>query len=364
MSDHKETSTAAPLFSFGVTTYDRVELLVQTLASILGQTFSDFEVIVGNDNPDRILSGEILGIHDSRVRFVNHSHNLGELGNMNALLGLARGRYFTWIADDDLYAPNFLQAVHSALNKFDFPPCVYTSYVLGSAIPEVTNEGEQRLYRGREFLRLYLAGALKAIGTMGMFDREYLLQMGGLEDLAGVRVALYSEYLHLIKTGLLEKIAYVDTPFVIYRDHRGSWGCSLSDKDLFKHAGENLSRRSMEIFRRPELVQDFNHNITRYLQRFMSEFIEVTRARHPESLNDREVLEYLIFSRRYVSSLKWSALYWRAILCLVKIDAKILWPICKRQLISHAPSRVRKIASFMRARFRRNKLSESSQARI
>lgn len=364
MSENEETSTVAPLFSFGVTTYDRVELLVQTLASILGQTFSNFEVIVGNDNPGRNLSGEILGISDSRIRFVNHAENLGELGNMNALLGLAQGRYFTWIADDDLYAPNFLQAVHGALNKFDFPPCVYTSYVLGSSVPAITDEGEVRLYRGRDFLRLYLAGSLKAIGTMGMFDREYLLEMGGLEDLAGVRVALYSEYLHLIKTGLLAKIAYIDAPLVIYRDHKGSWGCSLSDKDLFKHAGENLSRRSMEIFRRPELNQDFSLNVTRYLRRFMSEFIEVTRSRHPESLNDREVLEYLFFSRRYISSLKWSPLYWRAILCLVKIDAEILWPMCKRQLISHAPLRLRKIASFIRARFQRSRLSDSPHARV
>src|SRR5713226_4574644 len=137
---------AAPLFSFGVTTYDRVDLLAETLSSILRQTFCDFEIIVGNDNPNRTLSAASLGIHDSRIRFVNHSRNLGELGNMNSLLGLARGRYFTWIADDDLYAPNFLHAVHAALNKFEFPPCVYTSYVIASAIPEVMNVEKEHLY--------------------------------------------------------------------------------------------------------------------------------------------------------------------------------------------------------------------------
>ena len=120
------------------------------------------------------------------IRWVNHAQNLGELGNMNSLLGLARGRYFTWVADDDLYAPNYLEAIHDALNKFDFPPCVYTSYVIASTIPEAMSAGGAR-YTGREFLSLYLAGALKAIGTMGMFSREYLEKAGGLEDLPAVR---------------------------------------------------------------------------------------------------------------------------------------------------------------------------------
>src|SRR3972149_4035428 len=117
-----------PFFSIGVTTYNRPELLKQTLASILVQTFSDFEVIVGNDNTQATLSAEPFGIKDPRVRFINHPQNLGELRNMNALLGMSRGRYFSWQFDDDGYAPNFLEAVYSSLVKFNFPPCIFTSY--------------------------------------------------------------------------------------------------------------------------------------------------------------------------------------------------------------------------------------------
>ena len=110
-----------PLFSIGVTTYDRVELLIETLSSITAQTFTDFEVIVGNDNPERTLTAEALGVDDQRIRFVNHASNLGELNNMNTLLDISRGRYFTWLADDDLYAPTFLAAVAEALEKCHYP---------------------------------------------------------------------------------------------------------------------------------------------------------------------------------------------------------------------------------------------------
>src|SRR5262245_34079194 len=160
-----------PLFSIGVTTYNRVELLVETLHSITSQTFGDFEVIVANDNPRRTVTAESLGILDSRIRFVNNPENLGEFRNMNSLLELSRGRYFTWIADDDLYAPDFLQRAFEALQRFNYPLCVFTSFGLmhGDRIDdEQRHSGEIRLYTGREFLRSYLERRIRTMGVMGL----------------------------------------------------------------------------------------------------------------------------------------------------------------------------------------------------
>jgi glycosyltransferase involved in cell wall biosynthesis len=355
-SDTKGSENAlAPLFTIGVTTYKRRELLKQALLSISGQTFTDFEVIVGNDDTEETLSSQVLGLEDPRIRFVNHSQNLGELGNMNTLLRLARGRYFTWIADDDLYAPNFLQAVEAVLGKSDFPLCVYTSYTFGSTIPEEVKVEREYLVPGNEFLNLYLAGALKAIGTMGIFDREYLKSVGGLEDLTGGSIALYTEYLQIVRSGLLDRVAYIDAPLIIFRGHEGSWGTTCpthADMDLFKLAGKNLFRRSLEVFRQPKLIADFDQNLTRLLRRFTWEFIYIARAK-PSSFSNRELLGYLIFARKYVSSLRGSALYWRAIKCLGRLDAEILWPIYRGKLTALVPSGLRKLASVMRARFRR-----------
>src|SRR5580765_8313389 len=122
MNSNTPSSSTTPLFSIGITTYDRVEMLIETLHSVLDQTCGDFEVIIGNDNPGRRLTAEFLKIHDPRVRIVNHERNLGELGNMNELVRLGRGRYFTWLADDDLLAPRFLDAMREALTRFDYPP--------------------------------------------------------------------------------------------------------------------------------------------------------------------------------------------------------------------------------------------------
>src|SRR5512138_3932148 len=80
----RATPAMSPLFSIGITTYERRELLKETLGSITRQTFGDFEAIVGNDHTSVPLSRRLLGVEDPRVRIVNHPANLGEVRNMNA----------------------------------------------------------------------------------------------------------------------------------------------------------------------------------------------------------------------------------------------------------------------------------------
>jgi hypothetical protein len=272
---------------------------------------------------------------------------------MNSMLALARGRYVTWIADDDLYAPNFLEAVNRALNRFDFPLALYTSFMFGSGIPEEAIPRNECLFRGAEFLRRYFADEVKAIGTMGVFDREYMVKLGGLEDLTGEPMALYSEYLQIVKTGLLDDVAYVDAPLIVYRPHQGSWGCTTVDVELFKGAGENLSPKCIEILRRPELIQDFDQNLTRFLRRLMNEFINIAKENPSQAFDDWQLLKYLVYSRRYINSLKGSRLYWRAVRCLERIAAEIFWPVAKRWMLARAPAKwARRIAASASFRFR------------
>ena len=258
-----------PLFSIGVTTYNRVELLVETLNSITSQSFGDFEVIVANDNPSRTVTAESLGISDSRIRFVNNPGNLGELNNMNSLLTLSRGRYFTWIADDDLYAPDFLLRAFEALERFNYPLCVFTSFGLmhGDRIDDelARHSGKIRDYTGREFLRDYLERRIRTMGVMGLYDKEYLIEQGGLADVSGDGMGLYCEYLLLVNAGLLDRVAFVDAPLCFYRIHEMSWSCALNlNAAQYRAAGINLAHLSIERFQRPELIVDFDSDPDRW----------------------------------------------------------------------------------------------------
>ena len=315
---------STPFFSIGVTTYNRPKLLKQTLDTIINQTFSDFEVIVGNDYIQEPLCAELLDIKDPRIQFVNHSQNLGEVRNMNALLDLARGRYFTWQTDDDLYLPNFLEEVHSALVKYNNPPCVFTSFdlIYGSSCPALpkTLSGQEQTFSGRQFLRMYWAGKLQAMGCTGVYDRDLLKHMGGVECLADTSFAVYSEHLLLVRAGLLERVAYIDEPLVKYRIHEGAWGCTANDLSLYKQAGENMVRKSIKVFSMPELQDDFLQNIASVLKFVVTDYL--IRTSTPTRLG---TIPYFFSLKKQFSLLEGSALYRSALVSWSWTGVKLVW---------------------------------------
>lgn len=259
--------TTHPFFTIGVTTYDRIDLLKQALESLLNQNFTDFEVIVANDNPSRQLNGENLGLSDHRLKFVNHKENLGEWANMNKLLDLANGHYFVWLADDDLFHPQYLEECKKCLDRFDRPNCVFAAYevIYGSGkigfIP--CNTGEWKIFSGKDFLRAALGNSIKTIGNYAVYNTDYLRHIGGYPDISehdDLR-GLYGEYMLIIKAGTLPLVPFLQNPLIFYRAHPGSWGSKNTLLDLHRIAGQNLVKKSFDILIHPNLYQDLFPNL-------------------------------------------------------------------------------------------------------
>jgi glycosyltransferase involved in cell wall biosynthesis len=266
-----------PFVTIGVTTYKRHDLLRQTLNSVLAQTFNDYEVIVGNDYTGEVLTCEMLGINDPRIRIVNHPHNLREVGNMNALLELSTGRYFTWLFDDDLYEPDFLQTAHDCLAKKGFPTAFFCSYkvIMGDDEfkPQHIQQNTINEFTGREFIRWYSIFRTKLFPTYGLFDALAIKnKLGGFEELGDSAIGLYSEQLFLVKCALLDSIVYVDVPYYVYRQHEGSWSESTTDLKYYQTAGQKFIRRGSEVLHHPSLITDYSENLLKVCGLHLVEF--------------------------------------------------------------------------------------------
>ena len=243
-----------PFFSIGITTYNRHDLLREALNSVLDQDFGDFEIIVGNDYQAEVLNSEMLGICDPRLRIINHPVNLREVGNMNALLEVAEGRYFTWLFDDDLLEPDFLLQAHEFLSQESYPPVLFPMYRilwgLESFHPHRVTGYKKELITGKEFLNRYFSGNLKVLSTAGLFRTDSLKAMSPpMEELCQSAIGLYCEYLLLAKCATLETIGYMNAPFVVMRAHSGSWSESNLELDKYQEAGQALIERSAAVFR-------------------------------------------------------------------------------------------------------------------
>ena len=76
-------------------TYNSGEFLRYAIDSILEQTFTDFELIISDDcstdNTPEIIRSYLE--KDSRIQYLQNSHNLGLFPNWNRCLESASGEY-------------------------------------------------------------------------------------------------------------------------------------------------------------------------------------------------------------------------------------------------------------------------------
>jgi glycosyltransferase involved in cell wall biosynthesis len=99
-----------PLVSVGLPVFNGEAFLEETLESILGQRFADFELII-SDNASTDRTAEIcqaFAARDPRIRYFRNRTNLGAVKNYNIVYERSVGRYFKWGAHDDLLHPDFL----------------------------------------------------------------------------------------------------------------------------------------------------------------------------------------------------------------------------------------------------------------
>ncbi len=111
-------TSVAPRLTLGLPVYNGERFLAESLDALLAQSFTDFELII-SDNGSTDGTGEIAeryAAQDSRIRYVRHPSNLGATFNHNFVIEQARGEFFKWVSDDDLYAPNLLQECIDALD--------------------------------------------------------------------------------------------------------------------------------------------------------------------------------------------------------------------------------------------------------
>jgi CDP-glycerol glycerophosphotransferase (TagB/SpsB family)/glycosyltransferase involved in cell wall biosynthesis len=123
-------SAGAPRFSIVVPCHNMRAWLRPCLDSILGQSFSDFEVVAVNDaSPDD--SGRILGEYaaaDPRVRVVHLTENVGLGLARNAGLKECRGEYVLFLDSDDVYLPGSLAAISDRIDETDRPDIIMFDY--------------------------------------------------------------------------------------------------------------------------------------------------------------------------------------------------------------------------------------------
>jgi glycosyltransferase involved in cell wall biosynthesis len=212
--------TAAPRVSIGLPVYNGERFLAGAIASILAQTYTDFELIIC-DNASTDRTSEIcrsFAGRDARVRYHRQPRNLGATANFNRCFELASGDYFKWAADDDLLEPRFLEKCIRALDRDP-------GAVLSQSLVKVIDEADR-------VLEIYDHSAFgtsspRALDRFSGRLRGTCLEVFGvirsdvLRDSALIQSYIGSDRTLLVDLALRGRFALVPEPLFINRDHLG-----------------------------------------------------------------------------------------------------------------------------------------------
>jgi glycosyltransferase involved in cell wall biosynthesis len=186
-----------PLVSIGLPVYNGDSYLVQAIESLLGQTFTDFELII-SDNASTDDTEQICrryAARDPRIRYSRNERNIGAGANYNRVFALSTGRYFKWAAHDDLCAPEYLERCVAVLEADPSIVLCYTKAVVidehGAPAPDFEDRFHLVSSRASERLRGYfLAGSWVFQPVFGLIRRETLARTPLIANYVGSDLVL------------------------------------------------------------------------------------------------------------------------------------------------------------------------------
>ncbi|HJV65049.1 MAG TPA: glycosyltransferase family 2 protein [Geomonas sp.] len=209
--------------SICIPTYNYGGYLGETIESVLAQTFTDFELLIvddqSKDNTREVV--ESYAAHDPRIRFLVNPQNLGMVRNWNHCLELARGEYVKYVFGDDLLASR--DALQKMVAMLDADPKVSLVCSARNFIDENSKvmKVESHFCRtgvlpGKDVINYCLLRQGNLIGepSVVMFrkaqaGRGFLPQYSQIVDL--------EMWFHLLEQG---SFAYINEPLCSFRIHQ------------------------------------------------------------------------------------------------------------------------------------------------
>lgn len=233
-----ENAEKTPELSIIVPIYKVEKYLDECIRSILGQTFTDLELILVDDgSPDACPQMcDAAAEQDSRVRVI-HQKNGGLSAARNTGIEAARGNWLGFVDSDDFVAPDFYEKLYNAAVNAD-ADCAVCSV-------QLTHEDGSRMdtppqwktygggYTGKEILKTitWQDNVPYLVAWNKLYRREVFRTLRYPVGRINEDVFVFAELFDTIK-----KVACVEQPLYFYRQRTGSImqsKCTLRSLDEF-----------------------------------------------------------------------------------------------------------------------------------
>lgn len=230
------TASLSPKVSIVLPTYNGSKWLTKAVKSIINQTFQDWELIIVNDcSTDNTLAIiESLAAQDCRIKFISNNKNLKLPASLNIGFSIAKGEYYTWTSDDNVFKSNAIAAMASYLDRHPQTDMISMNSDIINENGEVIEnfDGNYTYKRCVEYLI-----HMNNIGAAFMYRKTIAQKVGQYSEM----LFCAEDYDYWCRIALAGKIDYSKENIYQYRVHSNS--LSKTKRDLVKINTNHIRER-------------------------------------------------------------------------------------------------------------------------
>ncbi len=207
-----------PYFSVVMPLYNKESFVSDAIASVLGQTFGDFELLVvddaSNDNSPEVISK----MSDGRIRIISHPRNLGLSAARNTGIAAAGADFIAFLDADDLWKPLFLEKINGLIREYPQSDIFATRY------SEDRGDGHDVPLSLNVRIREGESGIIEDYFESALFQPPYWFGSSVVRKSAFEKAGLFDPSVTFgedtdwnIRANLKLKTAYLNEPLAVYR---------------------------------------------------------------------------------------------------------------------------------------------------
>ena len=284
-------------FSIVVPTYNRADYIIQLITSFLGQTYTNFEIILVDDGSTDPTEKVVKTIKDNRIRYYKKEN--GERGvARNYGAKLAKGRYVNFFDSDDMAYPHHLSEAIKMIEKYNNPEIFHLGYDLKNTQNQII---KKKMVKDVNY-QLIKGNCLSCNGVFIRTDIALKHPFSTIRELSASE-----DYLLWIKLAARYTIhSYLGVTSTIF-DHNNRSVLEINTKKLINRQEMMLSK----MFLDEEVIKKYNKNkfqITENIYSYISLHIAISKV------NKKIALKYLfksiyaspifIFKKRFFAIIK------------------------------------------------------------
>ncbi len=217
-----------PLVSVIIPTYQRCDFLPQAIESVIGQAFSDWELIVVDDGSFDETPKLLQSVDDGRVRAVRQP-NQGVSAARNHGVRLARGRWLAFLDSDDSWKPRKLQRQIEVLEEFPEYRAVYTDEIWIRRGRRVNPRKIHAKYSGWIYRRCLPLCIISPSSIL--LDRRLLEELGGFDQ----EFPVCEDYDLWLRLSARHPVLFLNEQLIVKRGgHPGQLSRSVWGLDRFR----------------------------------------------------------------------------------------------------------------------------------